>query len=96
MLKGGILAFTPIPGTRDVSLNVTRAKFDHEDLADATRGMVELRSQIEPIFRFVRREVPGLEGPTSPASPLWPVCGTPGASGGLPADHRGSGADDLL
>ena len=62
VLKGGILAFTPIPGTRDVSLNVTRAKFDHEDLADATRGMVELRSQIEPIFRFVRREVPGLEG----------------------------------
>ena len=62
VLKGGILAFTPIPGTRDVSLNVTRAKFDHEDLADATRGMVELRSQIEPIFRFVQREVPGLEG----------------------------------
>lgn len=24
--------------------------------------MVELRSQIEPIFRFVQREVPGLEG----------------------------------
>ena len=60
VLKGGIQAFTPIPGTRDVSLNVTRAKFDHEDLADATRGMVELRSQIEPIFRFVQREVPGL------------------------------------
>lgn len=38
VLKGGILAFTPIPGTRDVSLNVTRAKFDHEDLADATGG----------------------------------------------------------
>ena len=61
VLKGGILAFTPIPGTRDVSLNVTRAKFDHEDMAQASRGIVEMRAQIQPIFRFVQQEVPGLE-----------------------------------
>ena len=61
VLKGGILAFTPIPGTRDVSLNVTRAKFDHEDVVDTTRGIVEMRRQIEPIFRFVKQEVPGME-----------------------------------
>ncbi len=79
-----------------MSLNVTRAKFDHEDLADATRGMVELRSQIEPIFRFVQREVPGLEG--AYLSGIAPLAGVRDAwaSRGLPADHRGSGADDLL
>lgn len=44
--------------------------------------MVELRSQIEPIFRFVQREVPGLKGAyLSGIAPL-AVCGTPGASGG--------------
>lgn len=44
--------------------------------------MVELRSQIEPIFRFVRREVPGLEG--AYLSGIAPLAGvrTPGASGG--------------
>lgn len=60
VLKGGILAFTPIPGTRDVSLNVTRAKFDHEDAADATRGILEMRAQIQPIFQFVQQQVPGM------------------------------------
>lgn len=61
VLKGGILAFTPIPGTRDVSLNVTRAKFDYEDLEKTSRGIVEMRAQIQPIFRFVQEQVPGMD-----------------------------------
>lgn len=60
VLKGSILAFTPIPGTKDVSLNVTRTKFDYEDTADSTRGIVEARAQIEPIFHFVQKEIPGM------------------------------------
>lgn len=45
--------------------------------------MVELRSQIEPIFRFVQREVPGLEGAyLSGIAPLAGVQGRPAASGG--------------
>lgn len=60
-LKGGILAFTPIPGTRDVSVNVTRARFDPEDAEETTRGILEMRRQVEPVFRFAREEVPGLD-----------------------------------
>ena len=61
VLKGSILAFTPIPGTKDVSLNVTRTKFDYEDMADSTRGIIEARAQIQPIFRFVQQKVPGMQ-----------------------------------
>ncbi len=60
VLKGGILAFTPIPGTRDVSLNVTRAKFNYEDLWETSKGIIEMRAQIQPIFHFVQEQVPGL------------------------------------
>lgn len=60
VLKGSILAFTPIPGTKDVSLNVTRTKFDYEDIVDSTRGMIEARAQIDPIFHFVQQKVPGM------------------------------------
>ena len=61
ILKGKILAFTPIPGSRDVSLNVTRAKFDYEDTEATSAGLVEARSQILPVFQFVKKRVPGLE-----------------------------------
>lgn len=61
ILKGKILAFTPIPGTRDVSLNVTRAKFDCEDTLGATNGIIQARAQIQPVLQFVRACVPGLE-----------------------------------
>ncbi len=61
ILKGKILAFTPIPGSQDVSLNVTRAKFDYEDAEATSAGLVEARSQILPVFEFVKKRVPGLE-----------------------------------
>lgn len=61
VLKGALLAFSPIPGTKDVSLNVTRAKFNHEDLTETTSGILELRSQIEPVFRFVKQHVSGMD-----------------------------------
>ena len=61
VLQGAILAFTPIPGTDDVSLNVTRVKCDHEDPRSLGRGLAEARAQIEPVFRFVKKNVPGLE-----------------------------------
>lgn len=61
VLQGAILAFTPIPGTDDVSLNVTRVKCDHEDPRSLSRGLAEARAQIEPVFRFVQKNVPGLE-----------------------------------
>lgn len=61
ILKGNILALTPIPGTCDVSLNVTRVKFDHENALEASRGMVEARRQIRPVIRFIRSRVPGFE-----------------------------------
>lgn len=60
-LKGKILAFTPIPGTKDVSLNVTRAKFDYEDIRDASMGLAEARRQILPVYHFVQHRVPGME-----------------------------------
>ena len=60
-MQGAILAFTPIPGTDDVSLNVTRVKCDHEDPRSLSRGLAEARAQIEPVFRFVQKNVPGLE-----------------------------------
>lgn len=60
VLKGRILAFTPVPGTRDISLNVTRAKFDFEDPVSFSQGLVEARAQIFPILDFVRSRVPGL------------------------------------
>ena len=46
-MQGAILAFTPIPGTDDVSLNVTRVKCDHEDPRSLSRGLAEARAQIE-------------------------------------------------
>lgn len=61
ILKGKILAFTPIPNTRDVSLNVTRAKFDYEDVRAASQGLIEARRQILPVHRFIRERVPGTE-----------------------------------
>lgn len=61
ILKGKILAFTPIPGTRDCSLNVTRSKCDCEDPVDATLAVLAARTQIQPVLDFVRRRVPGMQ-----------------------------------
>lgn len=61
ILKGKILAFTPIPGTNDVSLNVTRANGDCEDTTEYSQCLVETRRQILPICAFLKKEVPGLE-----------------------------------
>ena len=61
ILKGKILAFTPIPGSKDVSLNVTRAQGDYENVKAYTRSIVEARAQIRTVLEFVRKKVPGLE-----------------------------------
>lgn len=61
ILKGAILALTPIPGTSDVSVNVTRVKFNHEDAAEAGRAVTEARSQIMPVLQYIRSTVWGLE-----------------------------------
>jgi 2-polyprenyl-6-methoxyphenol hydroxylase-like FAD-dependent oxidoreductase len=61
VLAGKIMAFTPIPGTGDVSVNVTRTSEDFEDPAGMSRALVEARAQILPILRFIRARVPGLE-----------------------------------
>ena len=61
ILKGKILAFTPIPGSRDVSLNVTRAQGDYEDAGAYTRSIVDARKQILSVFAFVKEKVPGME-----------------------------------
>lgn len=59
ILKGKILAFSPIPSTNDVSVNATRAKFDHENIEEYTRGIIEARGQIEKIVNFIHKNVPG-------------------------------------
>lgn len=59
ILKGKILAFTPIPGTNDVSLNVTRTSCDYEDVLDYSKGIAEARSQILPILAYIKEHVPG-------------------------------------
>ncbi len=61
ILKGGILAVTPVPGTGDASINVTRVRCDSEDICDSSRGMVEARTQILPVLRFMRGRIPGME-----------------------------------
>lgn len=61
ILKGKILAFTPIPGSRDVSLNVTRAQGDYEDADAYSRSIVDARKQILTVLAFVKEKVPGLE-----------------------------------
>lgn len=61
VLKGRILAFTPIPGSSDVSLNVTRADCDYEDAEDYSKAAACARSQILPVCRFIRENVPGTE-----------------------------------
>lgn len=61
VLKGKILAFTPIPGSHDVSLNVTRANGDYEDTRSYTNAIIEARKQILPIIEFVKEKVDGLK-----------------------------------
>lgn len=61
ILKGRLLAFSPIPGTKDVSVNATRAQFDHEDVLAKTAGILTSREQIQQIVRFVQEHVPGAE-----------------------------------
>ena len=61
VLKGKILAFTPIPGSPDVSLNVTRADCDYEDARAYSQAAAYARSQILPVCRFIKENVPGTE-----------------------------------
>ncbi len=61
ILKGKILAFTPIPGSNDVSLNVTRAQGDYENVQAYTQSIVDARKQIMTVLDFVREKVPGLK-----------------------------------
>lgn len=61
VLYGKILAFTPIPGTKDVSVNVTRINEDFEDPIGMSRAVTAARAQILPILQFIRARVPGLE-----------------------------------
>jgi len=61
ILKGKILAFSPIPGTNDVSVNATRSKLDHEDVFSRTLGIIQARGQILEIVEFIRKKIPGME-----------------------------------
>lgn len=61
ILKGKLMAFTPIPGSGDVSLNVTRAKCDYEDPKAVSDALVDARAQIRPILQFIRERVPGMQ-----------------------------------
>lgn len=62
ILKGKILAFSPIPGTADVSANVTRAKLDHEDVRSLSAGLVSARRQIDGLLDFIGQKVAGFSG----------------------------------
>lgn len=60
-LQGRILAFSPIPGSHDVSVNVTRTNVDHTDVASYSKGVTEARGQIDVVVNFLKREVSALE-----------------------------------
>lgn len=64
IIKGRILAITPIPGSRDVSMNVTRANGDYEDVRVYSAGVADARSQILPVISLLRERVPGMESCT--------------------------------
>lgn len=64
VLKGKILALTPIPGSRDVSVNATRAQGDYEDSRSCSRSVIQARSQILPILEFIKEQIPGAEEAT--------------------------------
>ena len=55
------LSIAPIPGTKDVSVNATRALVDYDSPADITRGIVEARIQILKIIPFMKSTIPGLQ-----------------------------------
>lgn len=61
ILKGRLLAFSPIPGTKDVSVNATRAQFDHENITARTAGIIAAREQVNEITKFIRQRIPGAE-----------------------------------
>ena len=61
ILKGKILALTPIPNTNKVSVNVTRIKVNHEDPMSLSESYIEGRKQIREIIPFLKSEVLGME-----------------------------------
>mgnify|MGYP000990067717 CR=1 FL=1 len=73
ILRGHILAFSPIPSSKDVSVNVTRTSIDHTEPAELSRGLSETRQQIEEVFDYIREKVPGLQ--TSYISNIAPILG---------------------
>ena len=48
-----------------MSVNVTKANVDFNDVDELSEGIIDTRNQIIPIVDFVKSEVPGLEKPTS-------------------------------
>ncbi|TLF38850.1 FAD-dependent oxidoreductase [Lacticaseibacillus zeae] len=59
IIQGRILAFAPIPGTNDTSVNVTRTNVDYRDPAQLSQGLHETRSQINRIVGFIKKNIPG-------------------------------------
>ena len=73
IIKGRILAFAPIPGTNDVSVNVTRTSVDYRDALQLSRGLQESRKQISSIIVFIKENIPGCEN--SYISNIAPILG---------------------
>ena len=62
VLKGRILALTPIPGTSSVAVNATRAeRVDHESILSTTEAILETHAQIPGLVGYLRESVEGLE-----------------------------------
>lgn len=60
-LPGCYLSITPVPGTKDVMVNATRAVVDYESSSDITKAMITMRNQLLKIIPFLKACVPGLE-----------------------------------
>lgn len=61
IIKGKILAFAPIPGTMDASVNVTRTNTDYRDAQQLSEGLREGRQQISSIVAFIKKKIPGCD-----------------------------------
>ena len=61
ILKGHILAFSPVPNTDKVSVNITRLKIDCEDPQSIAEGYSEGRKQILDAIPFIKETVPGMK-----------------------------------
>lgn len=73
VIKGKILAFAPIPGTNDASVNVTRTNIDYRNALQLSVGLRESRKQINTVFEFIKKSIPGCE--SSYISNIAPILG---------------------